>query len=92
MFSNLTRLYLSSLISPSVSDMDMSRYIIRNSDHLQTIDSKTNLYYNSFLPSTVRVWNNLPAEVKQFQATNSFKYYFNKEKQLFPNISILKIE
>ena len=82
MFSHLTPLYLSSLIPPSVSDM--SRYKLRNSDHLQTIDSGTNLYYNSFLPSTVRAWNNLPAEVKQSQTTNSFEYYFNKDKTAVP--------
>ena len=76
MFSHLTPLYLSSLIPPSVSDM--SRYNLCNSDQLQTIDSRTILYYNSFLPSTVRAWNSLPAEVKQFQTTHSFKYYFNK--------------
>ena len=90
MFSHLTPLYLSSLISPSVSDM--SRYNLRNSDQLQTIDSRTNLYYNSFRPSTVRAWNSLPSEVKQSQTTHSFKYYFNKDKHLSPNIIILKIE
>ena len=78
MFSHLTPLYLSSLIPPSVSDM--SRYNLRNSDQLQTIDSRTNLYFNSFLPSTVRAWNSLPAEVKQSQTTHSFRYYFNKNK------------
>ena len=58
MFSHLTPLYLSSLISPSVSDM--SRYNLRNSNHLQTIDSQTNLYYHSFLLSTVRAWTIYP--------------------------------
>ena len=82
MFSHLTPLYLSSLIPPSVSDM--SRYNPRNSDRLQTIDSRTNLYYNSFLPSTVRAWNSLPAEVKQSQTTHCFKYYFNKNETPVP--------
>lgn len=82
MFSHLTPLYLSSLIPPSVSDM--SRYNLRNSDHLQTIDSRTNLYYHSFLPSTVRAWNNLPSEVKEFQTANSFKNFFNKDKTPVP--------
>ena len=79
MFSHVTPLYLSSLIPPSVSDM--SRYNLRNTDQLQTIDSRTNLYYNSFLPSTVRAWR---AEVKQSQTTHSFKYYFNKNKTPVP--------
>ena len=88
--SHLTPQYLSSLIPPSVSDM--SRYNLRNSDQLQTIDSRTNLYYNYVLPSTVRAWNSLPAEVKQSQTTQSFKYYFNKDKTAVQNIIILKIE
>ena len=69
-FPHLTPLYLSSLIPPSISDM--SRYNLRNSDQLQTFDSQTNSYYNSFLPSAVRTWNSLPAEVKQSQTTHSF--------------------
>ena len=82
MFSHLTPLYLFSLIPPSVSDM--SRYNLRNSDHLQTTDSRTNLYYHSFLPSTVRAWNNLPSEVKEFQTANSFKNFCNKDKTPVP--------
>ena len=89
MFSHLTPLYLSSLIPPSVSDM--SRYNLRNSDQLQTIDSQTNLYYNSFLPSTVRAWDSLPAEVKQSQTTHSFKYYINKNKTAVPKYYYSKI-
>ena len=49
----LTPLYLSSLVPQSVSNI--SRYSLRNSNDLQTIDARTTLYYNSFLPSTVRV-------------------------------------
>ena len=64
MFSHLTPLYLSSLIPPSVSDM--IRYNCRNFDYLQTIGSRTNLYYHSFLPSTERAWNSLPSEMKEF--------------------------
>ena len=90
MFSHLTPLYLSSLIPPSVSDM--SRYNLRNSDQLQTIDSRTNLYYNSFLPSTVKAWNSLPAKVKQSQTNTLLNTTLTKTKHLSPNIIILKIE
>ena len=32
----------------------------------------------------VSAWNNLPADVKQSQTTNSFKYYFKKDKTAVP--------
>ena len=48
----LTLPYLSSLVPPRVGDM--SSYSLRNSDQYQTIDTKSQLYYNSFLPSAVR--------------------------------------
>ena len=63
MSHNLTPLYLSSLVPQSVSNI--SRYSLRNSNDLQTIDARTTLYYNSFLPSTVRAWNNVHDEAKQ---------------------------
>lgn len=78
----LTPSYLSTLVPQSVSAI--SRYNLRNSNDLQTIDARTTLYYNSFLPSSVRAWNNLPLEVKQAESANSFKYLLNKDKELVP--------
>ena len=52
MMHNITPLYLSSLVPQSVSNL--SRYNLRNSNDLQTIDARTTQYYNSFLPSSVR--------------------------------------
>ena len=82
MIHQLTPLYLSSLIPQSVSNI--SRYNLRNSSDLQTINTRTNLYYRSFLPSTIREWNNLPPEAKQSVTVNSFKICLNKDKQLVP--------
>ena len=78
MSHNLTPLYLSSLVPQSVSNI--SRYSLRNSNDLQTIDARTTLHYNSFLPSTVRAWNNVDDEAKQSDSLNTFKYYLNKDK------------
>ena len=82
MSHNLTPLYLSSLVPQSVSNI--SRYSLRNSNDLQTIDARTTLYYNSFLPSTVRAWNNVDDEAKQSDSLNTFKYIFNKDKMRIP--------
>ena len=46
MMHNITPLYLSSLVPQSVSNL--SRYNLRNSNDLQTIDARTNQYYNFF--------------------------------------------
>ena len=82
MSHNLTSLYLSSLVPQSVSNI--SRYSLRNSNDLQTIDARTTLYYNSFLPSTVRAWNNVHEEAKQSDSFNTFKYFLNKDKMCIP--------
>ena len=82
MSHNLTPLYLSSLVLQSVSNI--LRYSLRNSNYLQTIDARTTLYYNSFLPSTVRAWNNVHDEAKQSDSLNTFKYFLNKDKMRIP--------
>ena len=82
MMNSLAPLYLSSLIPPTVNSL--SRYNLRNSDNLQTIDCRTNQYFQSFLPSTVRAWNNLPPEAKQTDSLNSFKHFLNRDKSYVP--------
>ena len=82
MTHNLAPLYLSSLVPQSVSNI--SRYNLRNSNNLQTLDARTSLYYNSFLPSTVRAWNNVNDEVKQSDSLNTFKGFLTKDKLLVP--------
>ena len=49
--------YLISLVPPRVGEV--SSYSLRDSDQYQTVDTKSQLYYNSFLPSAVREWNAL---------------------------------
>ena len=51
----------------------MSRYPLRNSEQYQTIDAKSQLYYNSFLPSTIREWNTLDNTVQSCPSVSSFK-------------------
>ena len=57
-----------------------SRYNLRNANNLQTITTRTNLYYQSFLPTTIRSWKNLPIEIKQADTVNSFKNYLIKKQ------------
>ena len=61
-----------------------SRYSLRNSDSLQGIFLRTALYSNSFLPSTITAWNNLPAEVRQLDSLDTFKQFLSRERERVP--------
>ena len=82
MYNNISPGYLSSLIPQQVDAI--SRYNLRNSNDLQTIRAKTSLYYNSFLPSTLRQWNNLSIETRQLNSLNSFKCFLKEDKRTVP--------
>ena len=56
-------------------------YRLRNSNDIRTIHANTNLYYNSFYPSTIRDCNNLPQEIKESSSVASFKYQLIKDTQ-----------
>ena len=72
MHTGLLPNYLSSLVPPPVSSV--SRYNLRNSNTLRTVQSRTYLYYNSFLPAVTRECNDLSDEVKNSPLLNRFKY------------------
>ena len=82
MTHNLPPLYLPSLVPQSVSNI--SRYNLRNSNNLQTIDARTTLYFNSFLPSTIRAWNNVHEEAKHSDSINTYKCFLYKDKSHIP--------
>ena len=79
---NLTPLYLTSLVPGSVGNV--SRYNLCNANNLQGINTRTAQYQQSFLPSTIREWNELPNEAKECSSVNSFKYYLNKNREHTP--------
>ena len=69
--------YLSSLIPASVEDS--TTYNLRNANNFRHTLSRTQLYYRSFLPSSIRAWNDLSLEVRQSNSIQSFKYQLNKK-------------
>jgi len=83
MNSNNVPNYLQSLLPATVGSSN--NYSLRNSSHLQTIQARTSLYSNSFLPSTVSEWNNLPDDVKNAESIISFKRLINTNRPI-PNI------
>ena len=82
MTHNQAPLYLSSLVPQSFSNI--LHYNLRNSNNLQTTDARTTLHYSSFLPSTVRAWNNVHEEAKHPDSINTFKCFLNEDKSHIP--------
>ena len=82
MHNNLTPYYISSLIPQQVEAI--SQYNLRNANDIRNIRARTSLYYNSFLPSTLRQWNTLPPETRQSNSLNSFKHTLKKDKPSVP--------
>ena len=78
MINNETPLYLSSLVPPPVGDRSI--YICRNSDNTQSIAARSNLYANSFLPTVIREWNELPTDIRNCDSLQLFKLYLNRER------------
>ena len=79
MFNNLSLEYLSSLISTTVTNI--SRYNLRytGTQNIQTIDSRTTQYFNSFLPPSIREWNNLSHDVRNSDSIIIFKRKLNSD-------------
>ena len=67
--------YLSDLLPPIVGQTN--NYALRNADHIQNFRSKTNLFSDSFFPSTIKAWNSLPNEAKELSSVLAFKNYLN---------------
>ena len=66
----ISPLYLSSL--PSHVG-DVSSYRLRNAENYVGIHANTRAYAESFLPSTLQAWNNLPGAVRSADTLASFK-------------------
>jgi hypothetical protein len=82
MKNGLSPNYLSSLVRPSVGET--SRYNLRNSNDFKGIRTRTSLYYNAFLPSALRDWNDLPSELQNAPSLLSFKSLLNSDLSKCP--------
>ena len=79
---SLTPQYLSSLVPESISNV--FNYNLRHSSNLRGINARTTQYQQSFLPTAIKEWNNLPLELQQSNTVNSFKYNLTKDKEQTP--------
>ena len=82
MKNNLCPNYLSSLIPPNIGSS--VRYNLRNVNDTRSVHANTQLYYNSFLPSAIREWNDLPRDIQDSSTVASFKTRLNSNIALPP--------
>lgn len=83
MSANLSPAYLSSLL-PSTTGANV-QYNLRNAANIQTVHANSQLYFNSFLPSTIRCWNELPLETRSASSVASFKQTLNSNLIIPPS-------
>ena len=70
--NNLAPQYLSDLCPPDVAER--TDYNLRNANNTDTIASKKNYFLKSFLPSTIKLWNNLPRDIRNSDSLDTFKH------------------
>ena len=68
--------YLSNIMPQNVGEE--KPYSLRNSENLVMPLSKKNYYLKSFIPSAVKVWNELSLNVRQMNGLNDFKKKLKK--------------
>ena len=82
LYNSISPLYLSSLVPPLVQST--SNYSLRNADDIRTINARTSQYSDSFLPSTIREWSNLPSVDKNEDTVDAFKLHLNQGRVHVP--------
>ena len=87
--NNLTPEYLSELLPPFHSQLH--GYNTRNAHNIVVQQCRTSYLQNSFFPSTIRLWNNLPQDIKDSNNLNTFKkaltsFYHNNKIPKYYNI------
>ena len=66
----LTPVYPSDLLSPVAHDN--VTYNLRNANNMHSLRARTNLFCNSFFPSTIHAWNELSDETKGASTISAF--------------------
>ena len=82
MANGLSPPYLSYLVPTTVNNS--SNYNLRKSNNIHLVNARTSLYYNYFLPSAVRDWNNIPDEHRNVDSVIAFKNDLGRDKPVAP--------
>jgi hypothetical protein len=76
--NNLAPPYLIQSCPPLVGDI--SNYNLRNADNIALPMGRSTGYCNSFMPSSVRLWNGLSRSLKNSASVESLKYQLKKTR------------
>ena len=63
--------FLVDLFPPNVASI--SQYDLRNNDDYVILNRRTQLFANSFIPSSTELWNQLPLQIRRETTLSSFK-------------------
>ena len=80
MKQNISPSYLTELIPIPLDNT----YTLRNSRDTPTIQARTTLYRESFLPSVIRQWNSLPIDIRSSRTLPIFKHRLSTNIQKPP--------
>ena len=59
-------------------------YSLRNTNNIPTILCRTVLFYNSLLPNSIRLWNDLPIEIQHAPSLKRFKELLDRQLDIPP--------
>ena len=76
MVHGLTPVYLNRLVPPK--ENERHSHNTRQSDNIMQIKCRTTCYKNSFLPSTIQLWNDLPVDIKNNPSISNLKRHLNR--------------
>lgn len=81
-YHNKTPDYLYELLQTLLSQVN--QYNTRNTNSIREIHTRTQLYFNSFFPKTIRRWNLIPSEIQNNPSLANFKKYLNPLRVKIP--------
>ena len=87
MINDLSPQHLSDLV-PATIESSLN-YNLRNSNNVHLVNARTALYYNYFLPSVVRDWNNKQDDHRNVDS--AFKNVLSRDKPIVPKHYLLEI-
>ena len=82
-YHNLVPSYLRDILPPKVHLR--TTYNLRNKNNIQTLNAKTALYQNSFVPKTSKQWNEISDNIQYIGSLNDFKKHLAKKDTHAPH-------
>ena len=81
-YHNIAPAFLKELLPSTVGQKN--KYNLRNSENFAQPFSRLRQSTHSFFPSTIKLWNNLPVDIRKSSSITAFKTQFNVNKASAP--------